>query len=35
VTPGAYTIELVDGDGAVPPRPAVIREGQTTTVTLE
>ena len=35
VTAGPYTVELVDGALGIAPRPVVIREGQTTTVTLE
>jgi carboxypeptidase family protein len=35
VTAGAYTVEVVDGAAGIAPRPAVIREGQTTTVTLD
>jgi hypothetical protein len=35
VTAGSYTVEVVDGALGIAPRPAVIREGQTTTVTLE
>jgi hypothetical protein len=33
VTPGAYTVELVGVEG--PARPVVIREGQTSTLTIE
>jgi hypothetical protein len=35
VTAGSYTVEVADGALGIAPRPAVIREGQTTTVTLE
>jgi carboxypeptidase family protein len=35
VTAGSYTIEVVDGVEGIAPRPAVVREGQTTIVTLE
>jgi protocatechuate 3,4-dioxygenase beta subunit len=35
VTAGSYTVEVVDGIEGIAPRPAVVREGQTTTVTLE
>ena len=35
VTAGSYTVEVVDAAQGIAPRPAVIREGQTTTVTLE
>ncbi|MET0551458.1 MAG: carboxypeptidase regulatory-like domain-containing protein [Vicinamibacteria bacterium] len=35
VTAGSYTVEVMDGGLGIAPRPAVIREGQTTTVTLE
>jgi hypothetical protein len=35
VAAGSYTVEVVDGIEGIAPRPAVVREGQTTTVTLE
>ena len=35
VAPGSYTIELVDGPETFPPRPVVISEDQTATVTIE
>lgn len=35
VTAGTYTVEVVEESLGVAPRPAVVREGQTTTVTLE
>jgi hypothetical protein len=33
ITPGSYSVELVDG--GVPRKPVLIQEGQTSTVTLE
>jgi hypothetical protein len=35
VAPGSYTIEFVDEPEGAPPRPIVIQEGQTSTVTIE
>ncbi|HET9314770.1 MAG TPA: carboxypeptidase-like regulatory domain-containing protein, partial [Vicinamibacteria bacterium] len=35
VTPGSYTVEIVDSPEATPPRPVVVREGQTSTVVIE
>ena len=35
VAAGAYTIELVDGPESFSPRPVVIGEDQTATITIE
>jgi hypothetical protein len=35
VTPGSYTVEIVDSPEALPPRPVVVREGQTSTIAIE
>lgn len=35
VAAGSYIVEVVDGIEGIAPQPAVVREGQTTTVTLE
>ena len=35
VTPGSYTVEIVDSPDATTPRPVVVREGQTSTVAIE
>jgi protocatechuate 3,4-dioxygenase beta subunit len=35
ITPGSYTLEIVDSPEAAAPRPVVIREGQTSTVAIE
>jgi hypothetical protein len=35
VTPGSYTVEIVDSPEATAPRPVVVREGQTSTVAIE
>ena len=35
ITPGAYSVELVDAPASTSPRPVVIREGQVSTVTID
>ena len=35
ITPGAYTLEIVDAPSGTAPRPVVVNEGQTSKVTIE
>ena len=35
VTPGSYTLEVLDGDDVVARRPVVVREGQTAQATID